>query len=255
MPEPRLGIIIFARMSSSRLPGKMLRPLGPTTLFDRIVERARLLEQELILATSDQTSDDALVQRAGEVDLPVFRGSLRDVLERAVGAARHAGFDAFCRLCGDRPFMPLDDMARGIEIMRDSFTRGNPLDLVTTQLPTPVPKGLCTEIVRTAALAGLGEDSTTAAEREHVTAGFYSAPDKYRIHALETAHREYSALNFSVDEARDLELISQAIEAHPDPGLPVVVAAQWLARKQLLTDGVAAERHGSKACRVPGETR
>ena len=253
MLEPRMGIIIFARMSSSRLPGKMLLPLGPTTLFDRIIDRARLLDTEMLLATSDQEGDDLLVERANEIDLPVFRGSLDNVLGRAVGAANHAEFDAFCRLCGDRPFMPLDDMARGIEIMRDSFARGNPFDLVTTHLPASAPKGLCTEIVRTTALSDLREKSTTAAEREHVTTGFYSAPDKYRICALETAHRDYSSLNFSVDEAEDLELMSQAIAAHPAPGVPVSVAAQWIARKQLVTCRAVSERHGSETGKVPGE--
>jgi spore coat polysaccharide biosynthesis protein SpsF len=228
--EPSLGIVIFARMSSSRLPGKMLRPLGPTTLFDRVVERARLLDYELLLATSDQESDDPLVHRASELELSVFRGSLDDVLGRAVGAARHAGFEAFSRLCGDRPLMPLDDMKRGLELMRQSLVQGRPLDLVTTQLPEPAPKGLSTEIIRTGALEQLNAVASRPKEREHVTTGFYSAPSKYRIHALETHHRAFSDLSFAIDEPQDMDVIGRLIEQEPDPGLSVTQAARLIAR-------------------------
>lgn len=228
MPEPSIGTIIFARMSSSRLPGKMLLPLGPTTLFDRVVARARLLNLELLLATSDQNSDDALVQRAGELDLSVFRGSLDDVLGRALAAAKHAGFDAFCRLCGDRPFMPLDDMQRGINVMRQSFTNGDPLDLVTTHLPSPVPAGLLTEVIRTQTLAGIHESTTTAEQREHVSTAFYENPEEYRIHRLETRLRDLGSAHLSVDTERDQRLIARIIEENPAPNFSErEAAAAW----------------------------
>ncbi len=228
MPEPRIGIIIFARMSSSRLPGKMLRPLGPTTLFDRVVERAHLLDHDMMLATSDQESDDPLVARAKDLNLPVFRGSLDDVLGRAVAAARHAGFDAFCRLCGDRPFMPLDDMQRGMEVMRQSFKQGKPLDLVTTHLPEPVPKGLLTEIIRTETLTGVGKGATTNEQQEHVTTAFYERPSRFRIHELETDLRQLGDVHLSVDTEHDQQAISRVIEQHPALNLPEWKAAEAL---------------------------
>lgn len=225
---PRIGIIIFARMSSSRLPGKMLRPLGPSTLFDRVVERARLLNTELLLATSDQASDNPLVDRANQLNLPVFRGSLDDVLGRAVAAARNAGFDAFCRLCGDRPFMPLGDMRRGIEIMRKSFVQSNPLDLVTSHKPSPVPAGLLTEIVRTAALARVHGGDTTDEQREHVTTAFYDKPYEFRIHELKTGLRALGDVHLSVDSERDQMLIGSIIERNPAPDYPERDAARSL---------------------------
>ena len=215
MPEPRIGIIIFARMSSSRLPGKMLRPLGPTTLFDRVVERARLLDHDMMLATSDQKSDDPLVARAKELNLPLFRGSLDDVLGRAVATARHAGFDTFCRLCGDRPFLPLPDMQRGIETMLQSLKWGKPLDLVTTHLPAPVPAGLLTEVIRTDSLARIHESATTEEQREHVTTAFYEKPDQFRIHELQTDLRELGTVHLSVDTERDRQLIGEVIHRNP----------------------------------------
>ena len=226
MPEPRIGIIIFARMSSSRLPGKMLRPLGPTTLFDRVVERARLLDHDMMLATSDQESDDPLVERARELDLPVFRGSLDDVLGRALAAARHAGFDAFCRLCGDRPLMPLDDMRRGMEVMRRSLIQGTPLDLVTTHLPTPVPPGLATEIIRTDVLAEIHNNGPRENELEHVTTAFYEYPDAFQIHPMATDLRKIGIVHLSVDTEHDLQLIGKIIEQNPDVEVSEKDAAQ-----------------------------
>ena len=81
------------------------------------------------------------------------------------------------------------------------------------------------------------------------------ADRKQRISAFlqQRLHRDYSSLNFSVDEPEDLELMSQAIDAHPDLGVPVAVAAQWIARKTLVSCGTASERRGSETGKLPGE--
>lgn len=228
--DVRLGILLFARMSSQRLPGKMLLPLGPTTLLERVVRRASLLEFPIVMATSDDPSDDPLVDAARGLGVTVFRGSLDDVLARAVGAAQSAGFDAFARLCGDRPFLPVDDMQAGLEVMRQSFVRGTPLDLVTSELPRRVPPGMLTEIVRTQALAALNAGDCSAYEREHVTVGFHARAQAHRILALQTPLQELAGVHLSVDTDRDRQLLGDVIRAWPALDLPAAAAADGVRR-------------------------
>lgn len=213
-------------MSSSRLPGKMLKQIGNTTLFDRVVCRAELLDQELVLATSEEQSDDELAEHARELGLKAYRGPLNDVLGRAVSAARHAGFDAFARLCGDRPFLPLMDMQRGLEVMRLRLEQSDPLDLVTTHLPSPVPAGLTTEVIRTDALCRAWEMAETTEQLEHVTTLFYQKPDSFRIHALPTDLRELGSVHLAVDSEQDRQLIGSILVQHPELDLAEHEAAK-----------------------------
>lgn len=212
----------------------MLLPLGPTTLFDRVVDRASLLDHEIILATSEDASDDELESRARTRGLKCFRGPLDNVLARAEAAARFAGFDAFARLCGDRPFLPLDDMRRGMDLMHASLAGSEPLDLVTTHLPAPVPAGLTTEIVRTGAISRANEIADTAEQREHVTTVFYEEPDRFRIHCLETELRALGPVHLSVDSEHDRRDLAAIIHKHP--ALDLAEAAAAHAWRQLRED-------------------
>ena len=216
MTQPTLGIVLFARMSSSRLPGKMLARIGPTTLLERVVGRARLVGVPLLLATSTDRTDDALHEAGEGLGVEVFRGSVDDVLGRACRAARSAGFDGFARLCGDRPFFPIDDMRRALGVMEESLREGVPCDLVTTRLPRPVPPGLLTEVVRTAALEEAHASATSPDEFEHVTTRFYARPGDYRIHALPTPLQDLVGVSLTVDTESDRVRIGALIDACPD---------------------------------------
>jgi spore coat polysaccharide biosynthesis protein SpsF len=229
---PRLGIIVFARMSSSRLPGKMLMDLGGRTLLERVIDRARCVHPDVVLATSDRPEDDALEENAEKAAIPVFRGSLDDVMGRAVQAAQHHEFDAFARLCGDRPLFPMDDMKRGLDRMQRSLASGTPADLVTTQVPHPVPAGLTTEILRTEALAQARSSTEAAQDLEHVTTWFYDHPEQCRIVALETNARDLKGCHFSVDRPIDLERIRAVFEQHPHSDLPEHRAAALLRHQE-----------------------
>jgi spore coat polysaccharide biosynthesis protein SpsF len=226
--SPSLGIILFARMSSARLPGKSLMPLGPTTLFERVVARARCLDRPMVLATSTDPSDDALCEASRAIGLPVFRGALDDVLDRACVAARVAGFAAFARLCGDRPFLPLEDMRRGLAIMQDSLTTGSLLDLVTSGLPQPVPAGLLTEIIRTESLERVRNETHHPDDREHVTSRFYAHQNSFAIHHLRTPLQAVADVHMSVDTELDRMLLGRVIDAYPDVAISEARAVDLL---------------------------
>ena len=105
------GIIIFSRMSSSRLPGKALKRVGNKVLIEHVLDRAlRVGSYRVILATSEERSDDPLVEFVNQnykmVD--IFRGDLLDVRARAIAACKFYKLDAFARICGDRPLFDVD---------------------------------------------------------------------------------------------------------------------------------------------------
>lgn len=212
---PHLGIILFARMSSSRLPGKMLLPLGPTTLFERVVARARTLGFPILLATSSDRSDDPLCDAATGLGVSAFRGSLDDVLGRACDAARAAGFDAFARLCGDRPFLPLDDTRRGLALMQERLQRSEPCDLVTNNLPRPVPPGLTMEVIRTGALELVRAQPGPTEGREHLTLGLQTRGSGYTVVELPTSLQDLPRIHLAVDTEADRLRLGRLIEENP----------------------------------------
>ena len=198
-----LGIVVFARHDSRRLPGKALRPVGGIPLLERIIRRAQLLPWPVYLATTGKESDDSLVALAAGFGVPSFRGSEDDVLERAVLAAEEFRLDAFARLCGDRPLFPLEDMREAMTAMRDgSDTR---FDLVTTYSSRRSVPGLTTEVVRTRTLRRILDLGASLEQREHVTSYLYDHPAEFR--ALRIPHRgpvDYRCPSFAVDTESDL---------------------------------------------------
>ena len=208
----------------------MLMDLGGRSLLERVIERARCVHPSVVLATSKRSDDDALAEAAEKLDIPTVRGSLDDVMGRAVQAAQEQDFEAFARLCGDRPLFPLDDMRRGLALMEESMHSAQPSDLITTHKPSPVPTGLMTEIIRTEALAAAHSQTEDARDREHVTPFFYDHPERFDIVHLETEMRQFADLHFSIDRAEDVRRIGTVLERNPEIDLPVALAASALAR-------------------------
>ena len=138
----------------------------------------------LCLVTSTDQTDDCLVAAADKLGILAFHGSLNNVLDRACEAAQFAKSDAFARLCGDRPFLPLQDMKRGLLLMQSSLDTHEPYDLITSQLPRPVPPALLTEIIRTDALLGCQQLAVRSDHYEHVTTLIYENLSGYRVYPL-----------------------------------------------------------------------
>src|SRR5258708_5434883 len=99
--------IIQARMSSTRLPKKVLLPLGDTTVLGWVVRRVREAKNisDVIVATSDQPDDDAIAKHCDELGVKVFRGDLKDVLDRYYQAAKQHRAQSICRVTGDCPLI------------------------------------------------------------------------------------------------------------------------------------------------------
>lgn len=204
---PRTIGIVQARMSSSRLPGKVLEPIAdkPAILFmcERLGRSRRL--DGICVATSSDGSDDVLAERVRSAGIPLFRGSLEDVLDRFLGAARQERADIVVRLTGDCPLMDPQLVDRVIEARE----RGD-YDYASNVDPPTYPDGLDIEVLTMGALERAHREARLQSEREHVTPYVRNAPGYRRY-----CHRglvDLSALRWTVDYPDDLAFV-QALTA------------------------------------------
>jgi spore coat polysaccharide biosynthesis protein SpsF (cytidylyltransferase family) len=200
--------ILQARTSSSRLPGKVLRPiLGEPMLFRQIerIRRARRIDR-LIVATSIDRSDDVLASECAIRDIECTRGSLTDVLDRFVCGARAYGPDIVVRLTGD---CPLADPEL-IDAILVRFEVGD-LDYLTNADPPTYPDGLDVEAMKFSGLLVAHHEAKLPSEREHVTSFLRAHPERFRLGNLRSPH-DLSAMRWTVDEPQDFEFVSAVYE-------------------------------------------
>jgi spore coat polysaccharide biosynthesis protein SpsF len=199
----RIGAIIQARLSSQRLPGKVLRPLCGKPLLARLVDR---LQRSAVLdvvavATSTDPSDDAVAEFCAGAGIDCERGALDDVLGRIRMAARALKLDGIVRVSGDSPLLDPALVRQAVKL----FRRGD-WDLVTNVQVRTFPKGQSVEVIAAAALEQVAAKAKAPAEREHVTPYFYAHPNLFRIRNL-VARVARPNLQLSVDTAEDFERI------------------------------------------------
>lgn len=207
--------IIQARMSSSRFPGKVLAELAglPMIVFmARRVARATQVD-DLIVATSTESSDDPLAWALEAHGISCFRGNLDDVLDRFVQAARHARADHVVRLTGDCPLMDPDLVDHGlVELAR----RGH--DYVANVLPPSYPDGLDVECMTMQALETAWREASKPSEREHVTPFIREGQAGLKASGWRGTS-DLSALRWTVDHPDDLDHVAALIRAGESLGL------------------------------------
>ena len=205
--------IIQARMSSTRLPGKVLKPLGnlPSIVF--MVQRVRLAQtcDEVCVATSVDATDDALADALQQHDIPVFRGPLDDVLARYIQAADSLNADVVLRLTGDCPLIDPNILDRVVR-MREKYD----LDYASNVEPPTYPDGLNVETAKRAALDYAYQHARGKSDREHVTPVLRRNDRKeLRIRNM-SAMVDLSHLRWTVDHQADYEHVA-AIVSHLGP--------------------------------------
>lgn len=210
-PDIPVGIlaILQARVSSSRLPGKVLRPiLGEPMLFRQIerIRRARLIER-LVVATSVDASDDPLAEMCRERGIDCFRGSLADVLDRFFRAAGRYAPEHVVRLTGDCPLADpaVIDATIGLHL-------SGGYDYTSNALEPTFPDGLDVEVMRFACLEQAWREATLPSQREHVTPFLYRHPERFRLGVLKNG-TDLSGLRWTVDEPADFEFVTRVYEA------------------------------------------
>lgn len=189
---------VQARMSSRRFPGKVLAPFRGEPIVLHVVRAAAAAvgEANVVVATSDELSDDPLAAYLASAGSVCFRGPREDVLERFRLCARAHPSDWVLRLCADSPLLDPAELAAVVAGAADG------VDVVSTTLAEHDTHGRNAELIRTSALLGLDPAELTEHEREHVTPFFYAHPDRFRIVAVDLPRGDLVRL--TVDTVEDL---------------------------------------------------
>ena len=198
----KVGIVVAARTSSTRLPGKALLPLHGLPMAVFLLRRLRGVKGgKVIVATTDLPADDRLADAIRAEGVPVFRGADADVVARYVGAARQFGFDAIARVTADCPLLD----AELVDGCIDQAAEFGGFDLATTKGKFPV--GLDVEIFRAELMTALDAGNRlTEQEREHLTLHLYNRRDEFRIRSI-TPPKEWAqtSRHFTIDTPADYE--------------------------------------------------
>jgi spore coat polysaccharide biosynthesis protein SpsF len=198
--------VVQARMGSSRLPGKVLRPLLGEPMLTRVMRRVgrSATLDEVVVATTTRPDDDVIVALAAAQGWPIERGSETDLLERYLGAARAHDADIVVRVTSDCPL--IDPVV--IDATVDRF-RASKADYASNTLPPRTfPRGLDVEVIAIDALETAGREDANADWREHVTPYLYRHPERFRLLRV-PAEDDQSAHRWSVDTLEDLELVER----------------------------------------------
>lgn len=205
-------VIVQTRMSSTRLPGKVMLECKGKTFLEHTLDRCARIAgiSEVICATTDGADCDPIAELCARRGYRVFRGSEHDVLSRYLGAARMAKADAVMRITSD---CPLTDPAIGTIVLQDYLQGG--ADLVTTNIPPSWPNGMDAEIVSMAALEEAGREGHLASDREHVTTFVRRRPARYRLRNLPCPMEGPAYWRMTLDTPADRDFFLKLADIFP----------------------------------------
>lgn len=216
--------VIQARRGSSRLPDKVSLPLAGRPLLLRMVERVQLakLAGQIVVATTTDAADDALVALCEANGVAVFRGSPTDLLDRHYRAALVYGVDAVVKIPSD---CPLIDPAVVDRVLGFYLETAGQYDFVSNLHPATYPDGNDVEVMPLGALETAWREARRPLEREHTTPFFWENPGRFRLAnvAWETGLDYSMSHRFTIDYRADYDLIKavydQLYAANPAFGL------------------------------------
>lgn len=225
-----IGIIIQARLGSTRLPRKILKQFyGGKTLLETVIANLQRVDgAKVIIATSVNPNNDELESFLKERGITVFRGSEDDVLSRFIGAAEENNVDGIVRICSDNPFLDWHGVAALIEKAKTSDA-----DYIGYRInDTPSIKthfGFWGEFVTLKALKRVAATTDEKPAHEHVTIHIYTHPDEYKCEWIECPSflQGRNDIRLTVDNIEDFENAQRAYatlyDANPVFGLDDVV--------------------------------
>lgn len=200
--------VVQARSSSSRLPGKVLLELAGAPVIVGILNRVSLCTDvdKVILATSDDSSDDQLASRVQEAGFEVVRGPLDDVLGRFEKALEIYPAQYCIRITGDCPFIDPDWISRVLakHKMMDAEYSSNALN-------PSLPDGLDCEVINVDTLKTVANLANESIDREHVTHYIYTHPEDFRICSV-TNDVDHSSIRITLDNPQDWRVIQRIVQ-------------------------------------------
>jgi len=219
MAKPCVGIVVQARMGSTRLPHKVLMDLTDgECILGYILRRLSACHSadKVIVATTDNTKDDVLETFLQKNDYEYFRGSEPDCLDRFNKTAKKFGLDIIVRITADCPLI----IPEVVDDMIDYYQKNrNYVDYLSNRQYTNFPEGLDTEVFNRKMLEDATINADLADEREHINYYFLRRENKYRIRYFNHNYRhDYSRFKLSVDT---IENYTRIVSLFNEKGLPV----------------------------------
>jgi spore coat polysaccharide biosynthesis protein SpsF len=214
----KIVTIIQARISSTRLPGKVMLPILGKPLLIRMFERVKSAEQagEIIIATSTNRDDDEIEKLCELEKIKCFRGHLTDLLDRHYQVGKIFDADAVVKIPSD---CPLIDPKVIDKVLHFYIENSDKYDFISNLHPATYPDGNDVEIISFKALEQAWREAVKYFEREHTTPYIWENPDKFRVANIEwESGLDYSASHrWTIDFEEDYQLVKNIYEElYPD---------------------------------------
>ena len=202
--------IVAARMTSSRLPGKILKPILGRPALELMIERVRRVPglNDIVIATTINSTDDCVVDLAKKLGVQYFRGSELDVLSRIVGAGQDFKADVIVEITSD--CIVIDPAA--VQQCIDAYLEGGS-DYVGNGIVRTYPVGMDVHVFSTALLAESERLAKTAEEHEHVGLYIYRRPEQYRLRCVRAVpNATWPDLHLTLDTQEDYLMLKALYE-------------------------------------------
>ncbi|MBK9292959.1 MAG: NTP transferase domain-containing protein [Oligoflexia bacterium] len=202
----KLKAFLQARMSSTRLPGKILTDLHGKPLYLHVYESiSKILNvKDVVIVTSIDPTDDPFCIELEKRGLKYFRGDLDNVLKRFCNALNKHPTPWVMRINCDSPLIKPVVIQQAIDEFNESY------DLITNVFPRSFPKGQSVEIIKSERLKELLNFNLNADQKEHVTKYFYDYPERFKIKNFYNKMGDQSQISEVVDTQEDLNRLKQA---------------------------------------------
>jgi spore coat polysaccharide biosynthesis protein SpsF len=207
--KPNVVAIVQARMGATRLPGKPLKQVMNRPLLSYQIERLRRAKSldNIVIATTTDQQDQKIVALCEQENIPFFRGSPLDVLDRYYQAAKKFKAEVIVRITGDCPI--IDPSV--VDLAVDFYLKHHPAyDYVSNSLQRTYPRGLDVEVFNFKILEKIVREAQKPEEREHVTPYIYEHPEMFTLGSIVREPNE-SHHRWTVDTEEDFQLIEKLI--------------------------------------------
>ena len=206
-------IVVQARMSSSRLPGKVMMPILGKSLLHRMIERLQMIRHQalIVIATSEEPSDDIVELEAENTGVPCFRGNLNNLLDRHYQTAKKYNADTVLKIPSDCPLIDPRIIDQALDFY---FSHTGEFDFVSNLHPATFPDGNDVEIMAMACLERTWNEASRQLELEHTTPYIWENPKKFRIgNVIWDSGKDYSMSHrFTIDYQADYDFVNRVFE-------------------------------------------
>ncbi|SMG52991.1 spore coat polysaccharide biosynthesis protein SpsF [Marivirga sericea] len=211
----KVGIIVICRFNSTRLPGKILKEIKGEPLLTYILEKLQQskFHANIVIATSEESTDQPIVDYCNQKHIPYFRGDLKNVSQRFNDCMQYFGFDFGVRINGDNIFTDAKLIDRAIKLAIN-----NNYDFVSNVKGRTFPTGMSVEVVSAKFYQKQIKYFTKSSDQEHVTLHFYENENIGNFHFF-TNHEmeEAKGLKMAVDTQNDFNFVSSIIKNMDKP--------------------------------------